>query len=213
MSTVPYSEFEWNTAGAGNGESGIGLAEAVIRRITALQAVKRICDLGCGNGYITGELARLGYDVVGIDASETGTRIASSNHPQARFICTLIDESLCERVALEPFDLIISSDVIEHFYRPAGLVGAAVSLLKPAGQVVLSTPYHGYLKNLLLSLSGKMDAHFDALDDGGHIKFFSVKTLSQLLTAYGLTDLRFSFYGRAPWLWKNMICHARRPAP
>ena len=57
------------------------------------------------------------------------------------------------------------------------------------------------------------DAEFFALDDGGHIKFFSVKTLSQLLTAYGLTDLRFSFYGRAPWLWKNMICHARRPAP
>jgi len=26
----------------------------------------------------------------------------------------------------------------------------------------------------------------------------------------GFVDLNFTFYGRAPWLWKNMICHARK---
>ena len=106
--------------------------------------------------------------------------------------------------------VIISSDAIEHFYRPGDLVEAAVSLLKADGQVLLGTPYHGYLKNLVLSVTGKMDAHFTALWDAGHIKFFSVKTLSQLVVSHGLTDLSFSFYGRAPWLWKNMICHARK---
>jgi len=210
MSTLPYSEFEWNTTGAGNGESGVGLAEAIIKRVTALKDVKRICDLGSGNGYITGRLAARGYDVVGIDASESGTRIAGESYPQARFICALIDEGLRQRVALESFDLVISSDAIEHFYRPGDLVSAAVSLLKADGQVLLGTPYHGYFKNLVLSLTGKMDGHFSVLQDGGHIKFFSVKTLSQLLASYGLTDLSFSFYGRAPWLWKNMICHAHK---
>lgn len=210
MSTLPYSEFEWNLADAGNGESGIGLAKTIIKRVTALEGVKRICDLGCGNGYITGRLAALGYEVVGIDASESGTRIASENYPQARFICAHIDEGLRQRFPLESFDLVISSDAIEHFYRPGDLLDAAVSLLKSDGQVLLGTPYHGYLKNLVLSVTGKMDAHFSALHDGGHIKFFSVKTLSQLMTSYGFTDLNFSFYGRAPWLWKNMICHARR---
>ena len=210
MSTLPYSEFEWNLADAGNGKSGIGLANTIIKRVTALNHVERICDLGCGNGYITGRLAALGYDVVGIDASESGTRIATESYPQARFICALIDEGLRERVALESFDLVISSDAIEHFYRPGDLVSAAVSLLKAEGQLLLGTPYHGYLKNLVLSVTGKMDAHFSVLHDGGHIKFFSVKTLSQLMTSYGFIDLHFSFYGRAPWLWKNMICHARR---
>jgi 2-polyprenyl-3-methyl-5-hydroxy-6-metoxy-1,4-benzoquinol methylase len=210
MSTLPYREFEWHTADSGNGESSDGLAEAIITRVTALQDVKRICDLGSGNGYISGRLAALGYEVVGIDASESGTRIASESYPQARFICALIDEGLRERVALESFDLVISSDAIEHFYRPGDLVSAAVSLLKADGQVLLGTPYHGYFKNLVLSLTGKMDAHFSVLQDGGHIKFFSVKTLSQLMASYGLTDLSFSFYGRAPWLWKNMFCHARK---
>jgi hypothetical protein len=39
----------------------------------------------------------------------------------------------------------------------------------------VSTPYHGYHKNLGLALSGKMDAHFTALWEGGHIKFFSIR--------------------------------------
>jgi 2-polyprenyl-3-methyl-5-hydroxy-6-metoxy-1,4-benzoquinol methylase len=210
MSNLPYSEFEWNATTAPNGGSGVGLAKAIIERVIALENVKSVCDLGCGNGYITGRLAALGYDVVGIDASESGIRIASANHPQARFICSLIDEGLRKRAALGTFDLVISSDAIEHFYRPGDLLSAAVSLLKEDGQVLLGTPYHGYLKNLVLSVTGKMDSHFCVLDDGGHIKFFSVKTLSQLIASYGFTDLKFSFYGRAPWLWKNMTCHARR---
>jgi 2-polyprenyl-3-methyl-5-hydroxy-6-metoxy-1,4-benzoquinol methylase len=89
-------------------------------------------------------------------------------------------------------DLVISSDVIEHFYRPADLLESAAALLGPEGHLLIGTPYHGYLKNLVLSVTGRMDAHFTALWDGGHIKFFSVKTLSQLIAAYGFTDLRFS---------------------
>ena len=212
MSTLSYSEFEWRSSGAADGESGVGLAEALIGRIAELENVKRICDLGCGNGYIAGRLAGLGYEVVGVDASEGGTRIASESHPQARFICAVIDKSLRARLALDSFDLVISSDAVEHFYRPGDLVSAAVSLLKAEGQLLLGTPYHGYLKNLVLSVTGKMDAHFSVLQDGGHIKFFSVKTLSQLLASYGFTDLSFSFYGRAPWLWKNMICRGRLTA-
>jgi hypothetical protein len=55
-----------------------------------------------------------------------------------------------------------------------------------------------------------MDAHFSALHDGGHIKFFSVNTLSKLMHIHQFEDLSFTYYGRAPWLWKNMICHARK---
>jgi SAM-dependent methyltransferase len=212
MSTRPYSEFEWNAAGAANGESGVGLAEMIIKRIAALENVTRICDLGCGNGYMTGRLAALGYDVVGIDASASGIQVARETHPCVRFVCSLIDEGLHERLGIESFDLVISSDAIEHFYRPGDLVSAAISLLNSGGQVLVGTPYHGYLKNLVLSVSGKMDTHFGVLQDGGHIKFFSVNTLSQLMESHGLVNLNFSFYGRAPWLWKNMICYARRAA-
>lgn len=74
-----------------------------------------------------------------------------------------------------------------------------------------TTPYHRYLKNLALALSGNLDSHFTTLWDGGHIKFFSVDTLSQLVLSEGFTDPQFQFAGRIPYLWKSMVCAATLP--
>ncbi|WP_256993192.1 hypothetical protein [Methylococcus capsulatus] len=78
------------------------------------------------------------------------------------------------------------------------------------GTAIVSTPYHGYWKNLALALSGKMDAHFTALWDHGHIKFWSMKTLSLLLEEAGFRDIRFERVGRLPALAKAMIAVARK---
>lgn len=206
MATPTYSEFEWQAESAGNGASGEKLTRVFVDLVKKLDGVQSICDLGCGNGHITGRLAALGYHVTGVDASASGTKIARRAYPGVDFVHALIDRNL----AVGRFDLVISSDVIEHLYRPADLLEATGSLLKPGGRILIGTPYHGYLKNLVLAMTGKMDAHFSALHDGGHIKFFSVNTLSKLMQSHGFDDLSFTFYGRAPWLWKNMICHARK---
>lgn len=79
------------------------------------------------------------------------------------------------------------------------------------GPAILSTPYHGYLKNPALALSGRMDAHFTALWDHGHIKFWSMKTLGELLREAGFVDVRFERVGRVPALAKAMIAVARKP--
>jgi len=210
MATTTYREFEWSGPGAGNGESGVQLTNLFLDLVNGLDTVKSICDLGCGNGYMSRRLADLGYDVVGVDASESGVGIARRACPNATFIHSSIDSTLRQRMTFSDFDLVVSSDVIEHLYRPSDLLEAATSLLKTNGHLIIGAPYHGYLKNLLLSLTGKMDSHFSALHDGGHIKFFSEKTLSELLKKHGFLSQRFTFYGRAPWLWKNMICHARK---
>ncbi|HEU5130545.1 MAG TPA: class I SAM-dependent methyltransferase [Pyrinomonadaceae bacterium] len=206
MTAPTYTEFEWHAEGAGNGESGEKLTRVFVELVKKLDGVQSICDLGCGNGHISGRLAALGYHVIGVDASASGIEIARRAYPGVEFVNALIDRDL----SLGQFDLMISSDVIEHLYRPSDLLEAAASSLKPGGQILLGTPYHGYLKNLVLAATGKMDAHFSALHDGGHIKFFSVNTLSKLMRTHGFEDLSFTFYGRAPWLWKNMICHARK---
>ena len=201
MAAPTYTEFEWHAEAAGNGDSGEKLTCVFVELVKKLEGVRSICDLGCGNGHITGRLAKLGYQVTGVDASASGIAIARRAYPNVEFVEALIDGAL--RVG--EFDLVVSSDVIEHMYRPSDLLAAACAALKPGGQILLGTPYHGYLKNLVLAATGKMDAHFSALHNGGHIKFFSVKTLSMLMRAHGFEDLNFTFYGRAPWLWKNMI--------
>lgn len=207
MATQPYTEFAWHAAAAGNGWSGEKLTRVFIDLVQCLANVKSICDLGCGNGHIAGRLSALGYDVTGVDASSSGSRIARQTYPRAKFIQAYLDRHLS---GLGQFDCVISSDVIEHLYRPSDLLETAYALLKPNGHVLIGTPYHGYLKNFALAVTGKMDAHFSALHDGGHIKFFSVDSLSRLMLSHSFSELSFTFYGRAPWLWKNMICHGRK---
>jgi len=165
----------------------------------------RVLDIGCGNGSLSHALAQQGYDVVGVEESEQGVSIAQSNFSNCHFIKSSIYDLPYAELE-NSFDIVISVEVIEHLLYPKELVKAAKKCLKPKGCLIITTPYHGYIKNLVLALSGKMDNHFHVLWDGGHIKFFSVKTLTALLKTEGFTDLHFNFAGRFPYLWKSMLC-------
>ena len=100
---------------------------------------------------------------------------------------------------------------MEHVFAPREYARRVFDLLESGGYAVISTPYHGYVKNLALVVSGKMDAHFTPLWDYGHIKFWSVKTLGQLLPVAGFTDIKFHRVGRFAPIAKSMIAVARKP--
>ncbi|WP_424099132.1 class I SAM-dependent methyltransferase [Moorena producens] len=168
----------------------------------------RILDIGCGNGSFTNFIAQQGYEVVGVEESESGIQLASDNFPDCQFIQGSI-YNLPYTELSDKFDIVISLEVIEHLFYPKELVRAAKKILKPHGRLIITTPYHGYLKNLMLAVTGKMDKHFTALWDGGHIKFFSVNTLTTLLESENYTDINFKFAGRYPYLWKSMLCSSR----
>ena len=74
--------------------------------------------------------------------------------------------------------------------------------------MVISTPYHGYWKNLAISILNGWDRHFEVEREGGHIKFFSKRTLTRMAQAAGFRALRFYGAGRLPWLWKSVILFA-----
>lgn len=208
-----YQDFGYTDATPGNGHAGYQLAKKFVELSRGLHGVTSVCDLGCGNGYIASRLGTLGVEVTGIDASFSGVAIANQNFAteKVRFVRAEFAPELAEILELGfQFDLVVSSDVIEHLYRPAVLLEAAFALLKPGGYLIIGTPYHGYLKNLALSILDGWDAHHTVDWDGGHIKFFSVKTLSSLVTRHGFELMGFHFLGRAPWLWKNMICVAKK---
>ena len=78
------------------------------------------------------------------------------------------------------------------------------SLLSKNGKLFISTPYHGYFKNLLLSLTGRLDNHFTALWEFGHIKFFSIKTLRTLSVETNFKIVKYSGVGRFYPFWKSM---------
>lgn len=170
-----------------------------------------ILDLGCGSGSMAMRLISKGYEVYGVDASESGIRQARSRHPDAFFLMDLQDARLPGELRDIRFTTVISTEVIEHLYEPRALIRLARGLLQEGGggKLIISTPYHGYLKNLALAIAGKLDDHHTVLWDGGRIKFFSRRTLQRMLEEEQLEVNEFAGAGRLPFLWKSMLVSAR----
>jgi 2-polyprenyl-3-methyl-5-hydroxy-6-metoxy-1,4-benzoquinol methylase len=168
-----------------------------------------ILDLGCGNGHLVSYLVKQGYDAYGTDASENGIAIAKKEYPGRFFLQDLSTDKLPVELQKLKFDTIVSTEVIEHLYNPDGFIEFCKNVLQKHGELIISTPYHGYWKNLLLAILDKWDSHHDPTWHGGHIKFWSKKTLSKLLTDKGFTVTEFKGCGRAPYFWKSMIIKAR----
>lgn len=169
---------------------------------------KRIFELGCGNGAIADALTKHGYQITGIDASVQGIQQAQ----QARPHLSLQLGSVYDRLAAQHgrFPVVLSLEVVEHLYAPRDFAGTLFDLVEPSGTAIVSTPYHGYWKNLALAVTGKMDGHFTALWDHGHIKFWSMTTLGMLLQEAGFRAITFHRVGRIPLLAKSMIAVARK---
>jgi 2-polyprenyl-3-methyl-5-hydroxy-6-metoxy-1,4-benzoquinol methylase len=180
--------------------------DPAIVRLARRHSAQTILDAGCGNGHLACTLAKEGFKVTGVDADPGGISIATQRCPEADFRVWSF-----ESAPPGQFDFVASTEVVEHLYSPHILARFCFEALKPGGVLAMSTPYHGYLKNLALSVAGAWDKHHTVHWHGGHIKFFSRATLSQLLENAGFEIIEFQGVGRLPLLWKSMILVARRP--
>ena len=171
----------------------------------------RVLDLGCGNGALLATFRGRGWDLHGLEISESGVEIARKNVPEAKFYLADATAPLEGAILDQRFDAVISTEVIEHVFAPRGLVRNAMSVLKPGGKILLTTPYHGYLKNIMVAMSGRHDSHYDPLYDWGHIKFWSIDTLSRLLWDAGFEQVEYTGAGRLPYLWKSLVMVGHRP--
>lgn len=184
------------------------LAEPVILTLQRRRP-GRVLDLGCGNGSLTRRIHRAGIDVVGVDADEEGIQIARASCPGIPFYCRSMDEGPPADLS-GGFGAVVSTEVIEHLYRPEDLLVFASAALHHGGILILSTPYHGYIKNLAIALLNKWDLHHNPLWTGGHIKFWSRASLRSLLERYGFREVAFIGAGRLPYVWKSMIVVAEK---
>jgi 2-polyprenyl-6-hydroxyphenyl methylase/3-demethylubiquinone-9 3-methyltransferase len=150
-----------------------------------------------------------GYTVTAIDTSIDGIKLARLSFPGIAFDNGSAYDNLSEKFG--KFNAVVSLEVVEHIFEPRKYVATVYDLLENGGLAIISTPYHSYVKNLALAVSGKMDDHFTALWDYGHIKFWSIKTLQILLLQAGFQDVCFRRVGRIPPLAKSMIAVAKRP--
>ena len=200
------TEYVYDTAGARFDDEYI--VRPVMQAIERCGA-RRVLDIGCGNGALVARLVERGLTVTGIDSSASGIDVARASVPRAQFAAQSVDGDL-GILAPSSFDAAVSMEVIEHLFNPRALVRLAHRVLKPGGHLIVTTPYHGFLKNLALSATNGWDKHLNPLWDGGHIKFFSQNTLSELISTEGFAVLSARGAGRVPGLWKSLVVVARR---
>jgi 2-polyprenyl-3-methyl-5-hydroxy-6-metoxy-1,4-benzoquinol methylase len=181
----------------------------VFKELDKLTSPKRIFDLGCGNGALAAELAKKGFEVAGVDPSKDGIKVANKAHPQLNLKVGSAYDDLAAQFG--QFPMVISFEVVEHVFYPRKYAKCVYDLLQPGGTAFISTPFHGYWKNLLIALTGKFDSHTAPLWDYGHIKFWSEVTLTKLLEEVGFKVERFLRVGRIPILAKGMVAIAKKP--
>jgi 2-polyprenyl-3-methyl-5-hydroxy-6-metoxy-1,4-benzoquinol methylase len=201
-------DYGWTSS---RGPASVRYITPVVLEILQRHGAKRVIDLGSGNGATSARLANAGLEVVGVEYDAGGVAVAKSAYPRIPFYRFGVQDDPQELLASEaPFDAVVSTEVIEHLFAPHHLPIYARQVLKPGGRLIISTPYHGYLKNVAVAVSGKWDRHHTSLWCGGHIKFWSRATLTKLLEGEGFRVTEFHGAGRFPYLWKSMVLVAEK---
>ncbi|MGB1830140.1 MAG: bifunctional 2-polyprenyl-6-hydroxyphenol methylase/3-demethylubiquinol 3-O-methyltransferase UbiG, partial [Paracoccaceae bacterium] len=79
----------------------------------------RILDIGCGGGLLCEPMARLGADVVGVDAAARNIPVAEAHARQSGLTIDYRTGTAEELVAEgEAFDIILNMEVVEHVADP-----------------------------------------------------------------------------------------------
>lgn len=168
-----------------------------------------LIDIGAGNGALLPLWARKGWHTSALEPDAKGFRFAARKVPEADVRQIAVGDDMPDEWKGR-FDAAVCLEVVEHLFDPRQLPAAAAQLLRKDGLIVVSTPYHGYLKNLAIAVSGKWDFHHDPLWTGGHIKFWSRAKLESLFREQGFRAVSFEGVGRMPWLWKSMVMAFRK---
>jgi len=115
----------------------------------------RLLDIGCGGGLLSEPMARLGFAVTGVDASERNVAAAAA-HAAEQGLAIDYRTGAAERL-LEageaPFDVILNMEVVEHVADPRAYMASCTALLAPGGLMVVAT-LNRTLKALALAKIG-----------------------------------------------------------
>lgn len=167
----------------------------ILEEFDPIGADRRVLDLGCGQGHLAGLLQERGYQVTGIDGNGAALREASQWCSQT--ICADVSQGL-DQVLDERFSYILLADILEHLEEPANIIERVLPLLTDDGVLVVSTPNVAHAHMRLMLLFGRWNYTDRGIMDRTHLRFFTRKTLVQLLSGSGVT-IRNTAATTLPW--------------
>jgi 2-polyprenyl-3-methyl-5-hydroxy-6-metoxy-1,4-benzoquinol methylase len=161
----------------------------------AERAPKRLLDLGCNDGFFLSLVE--GAEKHGVDLERlpgAGKGFSFQQHDLTRGI-PHADAS---------FDVVHTSEVIEHLPDTEAYLKECRRVLAPGGTLVLSTPNLHYWRNLVEWLLGNQFYFIDyRAGQEGHVRYFCPKTLRELAADAGFEDIRIETVG--DWDGRNPV--------
>jgi FkbM family methyltransferase len=162
----------------------------------------RLLDVGSSFPFMVSMAGSLGWDGTAVEPSGTG-RLGGKILGVPVLNCFLEDTDLPEGA----FDVIVSSEVIEHVGDPPAFVANLARYLVPDGVLLLTTPNGELLRG---GPAAEREWH-DGLSPGHHLNLVSPGALTELLGKHGLHDVRILLNGGSSGSKQIVAVAARRP--
>lgn len=114
--------------------------KAQVTKIGKQHKIERALNLGTGEGDYDRMLAGFATDMVGCDVNEEDIRYAAELNKDVTNLRYETNNALAMTYPTGHFDLVVSSEVIEHVGDPATMVREIARVLAPGGWAVLTFP-------------------------------------------------------------------------
>ncbi len=154
----------------------------ILKLVQDAERPLRILDVGTADGYLGAILKEHGHYVAGV---ERDPRLAeNARRSYDRFYqVDVVDFDFPER---HEYDLIIFADVLEHLADPAAVLRRCLAALKQDGKIIISVPNVANFVIRLSLLFGRFEYRDRGIIDRTHLRFFTLRTLTNLLQECGL---------------------------
>jgi len=139
-----------------------------------------VLDVGCGYGFFLQEMHLRGWNVEGIEISETGRRYTTDTFGIKVYAEPIETSGLAENL----YDVVTFFYVLEHVADPKSALLAAYRILKPGGLILVRLPHSTPIVKIL----GPFASRFDLYHTPYHLYDFSPKTIKSLLERCGFAD-------------------------
>lgn len=182
----------------------------------------RALDVGCGGGILSEAMARSGARVLGIDLSQAVLDVAELHALEAKLPVEYKVIAAEELAAASPrsFDLVTCMELLEHVPDPAATLAALATLVKPGGNVVVSTLNRKPMAFAVAIIGAEYIARVLPRGTHEYLKFIRPSELGRWGRAAGLdlidlTGITYNPLTRAfrlsPNTDINYLAHFRRP--
>jgi SAM-dependent methyltransferase len=166
-------------------------------------------DVGCGTGSVSRIIADTrNTKIIGIEPDSC--RAAAARARGLEVYQELFTPAIVRR--LEPFDVIVFADVLEHVADPGNFLQLAHRALRPGGRVIASVPNVAHWSVRVDLLRGRFDYQPTGIRDATHLRWFTGETVRSLFESNGLRVISLQhtagvalpdYETRRPWRWMS----------